>query len=264
MRVLFYDTDEVARGVGEAMEWTIARSMGELFSRSDIVTVHLSAEDNRGRSNTGLITAGVLRSLGSERGDASPRIFLNLARGMLFEPADLVAAVDDGLVRQAYVDVFPDEPGRKGPGWRNPYAQCAAIHATPHIGAATRDAQPRIGRKMARTAVAFSHRGALVDCVFAPRRPVDVASSALSSYILTVVHIDHRGTKKAVDDVIYRAGVSNLQSAHRDFPRFGIAYEVSVIDRPLSDDELQQIVDAARDLTGDSEPILAMRQVTLE
>ena len=82
--------------------------------------------------------------------------------------------------------------------------------------------------------------------------------------MLAVVHADIRGTKKAVDDAIYAAGVNNLQSVHRDFPRHGIAYDLSVLDRALSDDELEALIGEARKLTGRDDAIRAIRQVTLE
>ena len=69
-----------------------------------------------------------------------------------------------------------------------------------------------------------------------------------------------RGTKKAVDDAIYEAEASNLGSAHRDFP-IGAAYDLSVLDRPLSRDELSQLVLRAKELAKDPEAIRSVRQV---
>lgn len=261
--VLFYDTDEVAVAVGETMEWTGVESPEELFARSDMISVHLSAEDGRGRKNEGIVTLDHLRALGRDRPDDSPRLLINLARGLIFQPEDLKAAVSEGAVRHAFVDVFPDEPQVGTPTWQNPYADTPAVFCTPHIGAATRDAQPRIAKKMARTARLLSHKGTVEDCVFAPRRRIDVARSAESPHILAVVHSDERGTKKAVDDVIFRAGVNNLQSSHRDFPRYGIAYDLSVLERPLSPEEIDALVQESAKLTGREDAVRAVRQIRL-
>jgi D-3-phosphoglycerate dehydrogenase len=106
--------------------------------------------------------------------------------------------------------------------------------------------------------------GTVDDCVYAPKRRIDVASTAESPHILAVVHADLRGTKKAVDDAIYAAGVNNLQSVHRDFPRYGIAYDLSVLDRALSDDELEALISEARRLTDREDAIRVIRQVALE
>jgi len=86
----------------------------------------------------------------------------------------------------------------------------------------------------------------------------------MSPYILAVVHSDIRGTKKAVDDAIFAAGVNNLQSIHRDFPRYGIAYELSVLERPLSESEVERLVAEACELTGSGDAIRAVRQIVLE
>jgi D-3-phosphoglycerate dehydrogenase len=261
--ILFYDTDEVAVAVGETMEWTSVESADELFARSDMVTVHLSAEDGRGRPNAGIVTLEQLRALGKKRPEDSPRVLINLARGVLFSPDDLRAAVAEGCVRQAFVDVFPVEPQTGAPAWQNPYADLPQVFSTPHIGAATRDAQPRIAKKMARTAGRLSLRGTVEDCVFAPSRLIDVARSAEAPHILAVVHSDERGTKKAVDDVIFSAGVNNLQSSHRDFPRYGIAYDLSVLERPLSEAEIDSLIADAGRITGRPDAIRAVRQIEL-
>jgi D-3-phosphoglycerate dehydrogenase len=263
MDVLFHDEGEVAQAMGQTMDWPSAGTPQELFARSDIVTIHVSAEDRHGQSNRGLITRELLAALGQERPKDGPRIFLNLARGFLLEPQDLLAAVAEGAVRQAFVDVFPVEPNANEGPWENPYRGEPRIHCTPHIGASTRDAQPRIAAKMAQTARLWSHGGTVEDCVFAPKRRIDVAGTAEGRHILAVVHSDARGTKKAVDDAIWKAGINNLQSAHRDFPRFGIAYDLSVVDRALDEGEVARLVEEANALTGTQDAIRAVRQITL-
>ena len=57
--------------------------------------------------------------------------------------------------------------------------------------------------------------------------------------------------------------MSNLQSAHRDFPRYGIAYDLSVLDRPLTDEELAGMVAHAAEITGRADAIRAVRRITL-
>ncbi|MCO4769065.1 MAG: 3-phosphoglycerate dehydrogenase [Deltaproteobacteria bacterium] len=264
MRIRFYDNSDVAQAVGATMDWEPVHSIGELFEASDVLTVHLSAEDLRGRSNRNVITGEHFMAMGRARASESPGVFINMGRGTLYEPTDLLAAVKAGRVKQAFVDVFPVEPRNASESWTNPYAEDPRIHTTPHIGAATREAQPRIAKKMARATRQFSHQGTVDDCVYAPKRRIDVASTAEAPHILSVVHADVRGTKKAVDDAIYAAGVNNLQSVHRDFPRYGIAYDLSVLDRALTDDELQALIGEARELTGREDAIRAIRQVEIE
>jgi len=258
MEILFYDTGTVAQEVGEAMGWKSAESTEELFRASDFVTVHVSAADTKGNLNENLITASALAAMGTRT--SSPRIFLNLARGLVVAPDVLKAAVKAGHVNYAITDVFPNEPGSSGAEWTNPYEGENRIFATPHIGAATQEAQPRIARYMARTTQLFSEMGMLRNCVFKPRATIQFSESDARS-LLAVVHVDQRGTKKAVDDAIYQAGANNLRSAHIDFPKVGIAYDLSALDRPLTDEQCAELVNQANSITGTDNAIRWLRQI---
>ncbi len=108
----------------------------------------------------------------------------------------------------------------------------------------------------------FARAGALRDCVFAPRERMEAGDSSGGKAILAVVHSVSRGTKKAVDDAIYEAEVSNLGSMHRDFD-IGVAYDLSVLDQPLSAAQLDRLVSRARGLAHDPAAIRAVRQMIL-
>ena len=75
---------------------------------------------------------------------------------------------------------------------------------------------------------------------------------------------DKRGTKKAVDDAIYEAGASNVRSSHVDFPEYGMAYDVSVIDRPLSEAQCDHLVQTAAKITGEPNAIRWLRTFASE
>ncbi len=260
MNVYFYDNKEVAQEVGTTLGWRQCKSVDEAFRVADFVTVHVSAEDYRGRSNKDLLTYHHFSQLGADRGDNCPKIFINAARGFLFEPEDLKRAVKDGHISYASVDVFPEEPGSKSDVWENPYSDFSEIVGTPHIGAATQEAQPRIGRKMAHTTQLFNCYGSVRDTVFSPGNNIGVEGSE-PRYILTVVHSDARGTKKAVSDAIFDAELNNLESSHRDFTKYGIAYDISAIDQALTEDQLSALVENARQISGDSAAIRAVRLI---
>ena len=90
-----------------------------------------------------------------------------------------------------------------------------------------------------------------------------VEQNTKDKVLLAVAHSTARGTKRAVDDAIYRAGASNLSSVHKDFEDLGVAYDLSVIDRPLSEDEVHGLVKAASEVTGDANAIRSVRQIQL-
>jgi len=261
MRVMFNDTRPVAHEVGVEMGWQGVQSLERLFRSVDIISVHTSARDAWGRDNAGLLDA-VLSQLGADRPANSPRVFLNLARGNLHSPDALLDAVRSGAIRRAAVDVYPEEPGPGQERWSNPYAEEARIVCTPHIGAATQEAQPRIARHVSGTMEGFSRYGSIRDCVYAPRAQMSVRDNARGHVILSVVHSTARGTKKAIDDAIYEAEASNLGSTHRDFD-IGIAYDLSVMDRPLSYEELERLAQRSQELAGDPSAVRVIRQIAV-
>ena len=260
MRIAFFDSREVAREIGQEMGWQQMSSIDALFRASDCVTTHVSAEDITGASNRALITREHFSQLAADRPSPSPRLFLNLARGFLYDPQDLLDAITAGEVRRAAVDVYPEEPRGSGP-WANPYAAEPRVATTPHLGAATVDAQPRIARRVAQTVRSFSDHGSLRDCVFRPRMVLSLTDLPDHATVLTVVHGTVRGARKAIQDAIFDAGVSNLSTAHIDIDELGIAIDLLALDRPLNDDELRAIDTRAGELTGVPGVVTRVRQI---
>jgi len=264
MEIRFFDTREVSCELGREMGWTLASSVEDLFRGSDAVTVHVSARSVNGTSNASLLESGVLAQLGADRPATSPRLFLNLSRGFLHSAEELLGAVADGRVKRAAVDVYPSEPRGKGTVWANPYAAEPRVVVTPHIGASTQEAQPRIATRVSQTFGGFSQRGNLRDCVFRPRMTLgfdELPSGTVA--LLLVAHATTRGTKRAIDETIYDAGASNLSSAHRDFDDLGVAYDLAALDRALTDTQLEDLVAAATRITGDANAIRSIRQVVV-
>ncbi len=262
MRIAFHDNREVAREVGETMGWTYVPTLGELFAMSDVVSAHISAFDYNGRSNENVILPEHFAAMAEKDGD-SPRLFINLARGSIHSPEALIDAVNAGHIRQAMVDVYPTEPADKSDRWVNPYADVPSIFGTPHIGAATLEAQPRIARHVASTTQRLSQHGMLRNCVFGSKSNIGFDTLEGIKHVLTIVHSSRRGTRKAIADAVYEAGIESEVSTHRDFNEYGIAYELIATDRPLSEDQLDDIVRRATDITGDGKAIRAIRQISL-
>ena len=71
-------------------------------------------------------------------------LLVNAARGGVVDEDALLAALDSGKVRAAGLDVFVGEPKPRAELLQHP-----RIAATPHIGAATVEAQDRIGQELA-------------------------------------------------------------------------------------------------------------------
>jgi phosphoglycerate dehydrogenase-like enzyme len=102
----------------------------ELFERSDIVTIHLKLSDR----SRGLVGADELRALG-------PRGYLvNTSRGPIVDEAALVAALRDGSIAGAGLDVFDVEPLPAD----HPLRTLPNTVVTPHIGYVTEQSYARI------------------------------------------------------------------------------------------------------------------------
>lgn len=110
-------------------------SMEELLPRSEILTLHVPLSP----ATKGMIGAREIAML--------PRgaVLVNAARGGLVDEAAAIAALDSGQLSGAVFDVFAEEPPRDSPLPRR-----ADVVATPHIGAATVEAQEAVGEEIVR------------------------------------------------------------------------------------------------------------------
>lgn len=121
MRVIAYDP--LAAAAPELVDFDT------LLAQADVVTLHapLTAE------NRGLINASTIAKM-------KPGAFLiNTARGPLVNEADLAAALHDGKLAGAALDVLSKEP----PG-DNPLLHAPNCLVTPHIAWATKEARARL------------------------------------------------------------------------------------------------------------------------
>ncbi len=111
-----------------------ARLVGldELMAQSDIVSVHLP----RTPETTGLIGE---RELSLAKPTAR---LINTARGGIVDESALLAALKEGRIAGAALDVFEIEPAVG-----NPLLEFPSVVATPHLGAGTHEAQERAGRQ---------------------------------------------------------------------------------------------------------------------
>ena len=106
--------------------------MDELLSKSDFISVHAPAVDGGAlisRDNIAKMKDGV--------------IVVNTSRGTNVDEDALLEALNSGKIRAAGLDVFADEPATNKALYSHPMVSC-----TPHIGAATMEAQERIGAEI--------------------------------------------------------------------------------------------------------------------
>ena len=106
--------------------------LDELLAKSDFISVHAPAVDGGA-----LINAETIAKM------KDGVTIINTSRGTNVDEAALLAGLESGKVRSAGLDVYANEPATNKALYSHPMVSC-----TPHIGAATKEAQKRIGTEI--------------------------------------------------------------------------------------------------------------------
>jgi len=151
MKVLACDplvTPEQARDMGAEH-----CDLDRLYGDSDYISLHLP----RNEQTAGLINADAFAKM-------KPGVFLiNCARGGIVVEADLLQALETGQVAGAGIDVYETEPPTDWSLIKHP-----AVSATPHIGAATAEAQIVVAQMIGRQIGQYLTEGKVVHAVNQP------------------------------------------------------------------------------------------------
>jgi D-3-phosphoglycerate dehydrogenase len=151
MKIVAYDPFLSAE---RAVELGVERvSLDELFARGDFITLHTPLTE---------ATRGLIDAKAIERMKPGVRV-INCARGGLVVEDDLAAALDSGHVAGAAVDVFVEEPAHE-----NPLFGRDNVVVTPHLGAATAEAQENVAIQIAEQIADFLLTGAVANAVNVP------------------------------------------------------------------------------------------------
>ncbi len=113
---------------------TPSREMVDVIGELDYISLHVPKQHN------GAAVIGEEMIEGMKDGV----IIINAARGGVIDEDALLAGLASGKIRAAGLDVFENEPNP-----RKDLLENEKIAATPHIGAATAEAQTRIGLELA-------------------------------------------------------------------------------------------------------------------
>ena len=127
--------------------------LDELLARADIITLHTPLTEK---------TRNILSADSLARTKRGVRI-INCARGGLVDEAALRAALDRGHVAGAAFDVFSTEPATENPLFGHPHVVC-----TPHLGAATSEAQENVALQIAEQMSDYLLKGAISNAVNFP------------------------------------------------------------------------------------------------
>ncbi|MBI1493914.1 phosphoglycerate dehydrogenase [Halocynthiibacter styelae] len=151
MKVVAYDPflgEEKAKHMGvEKVE------LDDLLKRADFITLHVPLTDQ---------TRNVLSRENLEKTKKGVRI-INCARGGLIDEAALAEMLQSGHVAGAALDVFAEEPAKENVLFNLPNVVC-----TPHLGAATSEAQENVALQVAEQMSDYLLTGAVTNALNMP------------------------------------------------------------------------------------------------
>jgi len=129
-------------------------SLDDIYARADFVTVHTPLTKE---------TRGLINALAFAKMKKGVRI-INCARGGIIDESALQKAIKDGVVAGAALDVFEEEP----PPADHPLLHLEQVICTPHLGAATDEAQINVAIAIADQVVNFLTQGVIQNAVNFP------------------------------------------------------------------------------------------------
>jgi len=191
MRVIYWDhTGKLPHGNAQPMA-----SLGALLAASDAVTLHVPETPD----TVNLIGPAEIRAM--KKG----AVLVNNARGTVVDLDALAAALREGHLLGAAVDVFPVEPSGKEERFACPLQGLPNVILTPHIGGSTGEAQWRIGEEVSRKLIEYSDTGATFGAVNFPQVQLPARPTGAR---WTHVHRDAPGILSRINEGFARRGLN--------------------------------------------------------
>jgi D-3-phosphoglycerate dehydrogenase len=255
MKVVAYDpflSEERAMDLGvEKVE------LEELFKRADIITLHTPLTDK---------TKNIIDAEALKRTKKGVRI-INCARGGLVDEAALAEALKSGRVAGAAFDVFIEEPATQNPLFSLPNVVC-----TPHLGAATSEAQENVALQIAEQMSDYLLRGAISNAVNfpsitaeeAPRlKPLVALAEKLGSFAGQLTDTGINKVQISYEGAVAQMNTKALTSAAIAGLLRPILQDINVVSAPIVAKERGIVVEEmTREAAGDFESLVTVTVTT--
>lgn len=204
MRVLFFDIiPKLPLGNARA-----CRSLDELLKSSDFVSLHVPATP---------VTQGPPPLIGKSQLKAMKRgsFLINNARGGVVDVAALAAALREGHLAGAALDVFPQEPSGKGERFASDLQGLPNVILTPHIGGSTEEAQQAIAADAAGKIIRLINNGSTTSSVNLPEVDLPEQGAQPDRRAHRLLHLHHNvpGVLSKVNAACAAAG-ANILAQH--------------------------------------------------
>ncbi len=229
----------------------------ELFRRSDFITLHTPLTDK----TKNIIDRKALATM-----KKSVRI-INCARGGLVDEAALRAALDKGQVAGAAFDVFTEEPANANPLFGHPNVVC-----TPHLGAATSEAQENVALQVAEQMSDYLLTGAISNAVNFPSitaeeapklKPFVALAEKLGSFAGQLTETGINKVQIAYEGNVAQMNTKALTSAAIAGLLRPMLQNVNVVSAPIVAKERGIVVEEmTREAAGDYESLITVTVVT--
>jgi len=125
----------------------------EVYAAADYITLHVGLTPQ---------TTGMINEVAIAKMKKGVRL-VNCARGELVNEADLAAALKQGRVASAAIDVFTQEPPEN-----SPLLALENVVLTPHVGGSTHEAQEAVGVQIAQQVKEYLKHGVIQNAVNVP------------------------------------------------------------------------------------------------
>ncbi len=215
MKVIFYDT-LTKLPLGNAVA---CKSMKELLGRADVVSLHVPELE----STKNLINKQAIKQF--KKGS----ILINYARGEVVDIEALAAALKNGDLGGAAIDVFPVEPEKNGDAFSTPLQGLPNVILTPHIGGSTQEAQENIGVDVSSKLVNFLEKGITYGSHTVP--PINLPLLA-GAHRLLHIHRNVPGVLSEINTTLSNASINILGQYLATNEMIG--YVVLDVDKQLS------------------------------
>jgi D-3-phosphoglycerate dehydrogenase len=255
MKVIAYDpflSEERARDLGiEKVE------LDTLFKRADFITLHTPLTEK---------TKNIIDAASIKKMKKDVRI-INCARGGLVDEAALAEALKSGQVAGAAFDVFVEEPATSNALFSLPNVVC-----TPHLGAATSEAQENVALQVAEQMSDYLLRGAISNAVNFPSisaeeapklRPFIALAEKLGSFAGQLTETGLSKVQISYEGAVAQMNTKALTSAAIAGLLRPMLQDVNVVSAPVVAKERGIMVEeTTREMAGDFESLITVTVVT--
>jgi D-3-phosphoglycerate dehydrogenase len=255
MKVIAYDpflSEERARDLGvEKVE------LDMLFKRADFITLHTPLTEK---------TKNIIDAAAIKKMKKSVRI-INCARGGLVDEVALAVALKAGQVAGAAFDVFVEEPATSNALFSLPNVVC-----TPHLGAATSEAQENVALQVAEQMSDYLLRGAISNAVNFPSisaeeapklRPFIALAEKLGSFAGQLTETGLSKVQISYEGAVAQMNTKALTSAAVAGLLRPMLQDVNVVSAPVVAKERGIMVEeTTREMAGDFDSLITVTVVT--